>query len=117
MSEEEQETEAEIESPLDSIPKEEVADYIQVIDLEYSRQRVLNERAKGEEIQQTIITSAIANRPCIFMAPRIIHEKGEWYCAFGDLIGSGPSPDQAMEDFDYIYINGKSQIPKRATDE
>jgi len=96
----------------DTIPVEEVPEYIAYVKLEYHRTQLVNERARGEEIQQTLISAAIANRPCIFMGPRIINERGEWFCAFGDLVGTGPTPDQAMEEFDYIYVNGKSKLPK-----
>jgi len=43
-------------------------------------------------------------RPTAMMRPEITRLDGEWQAGYGEVIGMGPSPELACQDFDRIWL-------------
>jgi len=50
-----------------------------------------------------------AFRPSNIMRPRIEQEGGEWVATYSEVVGRGPTPDIACQEFDRIWL-GKDEV-------
>jgi hypothetical protein len=69
---------------------------------------------ESEVLLRRVQAAAIAQntRPCIQLRPLLSQVGKVWLCVYGDVIGSGNTPEEAMASFDEAYRLGVKSEPE-----
>jgi hypothetical protein len=78
--------------------------WYRMLDVVAKRQEREVKRLKHAEEQ--CLNAALMNRPCMVLQPLVLKEGKNWIAIRGDIVGRGPTPAEAMADFDEVFTNG-----------
>jgi hypothetical protein len=56
----------------------------------------------------------VQQRPSLLLKPQVEHDEigNQWTCAYSGVVGYGPTPEQAVADFDKLWTTGHSSSDK-----